>query len=116
VDTSYVTVTVVTALANISGAALDASRSSWVLANMAKLGVADSLLPLLGALKAAGATGLLIGLGVPLIGHAAATGLVLFFVGAILTAIRARWYAHIPYPTAFLLLAAATLILGVDAA
>jgi hypothetical protein len=63
----------------------------------------------LGALKAAGALGLLVGIAIPLIGVAASAGLVLFFVGAIFSAMRARWYAHIPYPATFLLLAVGSL-------
>jgi hypothetical protein len=34
-----------------------------------------------------------------------------FFVGAIVTAMRARWYAHISYPAIFLGLAVASLVL-----
>jgi hypothetical protein len=48
---------------------------------------------MLGTLKAAGALGLLIGIRVPLIGIAAAVGLVLFFVGAIVTHLRAHDYS-----------------------
>ena len=67
----------------------------------------------LATLKAAGALGLLVGLiGVPLIGTAAAVGLVLFFVGAIITHLRVRDYSIGP-AAAFLLLAVAALVLGV---
>jgi hypothetical protein len=114
--TAYIAVTVVAALANFGAATLDASRAKWVLANMTRLGVPHSQLQLLGAIKVAGATGLLAGLGEPLIGYSAAAGLVLFFAGAIATAIHARWYAHIPYPAGFLLLAAGSLILGLASA
>jgi hypothetical protein len=62
------------------------------------------------ALKAAGALGLLVGLGVPLLGVVAAGGLVLFFVGAILTHLRAHWYSFtLTLPAAFLLLAVGSL-------
>jgi hypothetical protein len=67
---------------------------------------------MLGTLKAAGALGLLVGLiGVPLIGTAAAVGLILFFVGAIITHLRVRDYSIGP-AAAFLLLAVAALVLG----
>ena len=56
---------------------------------MKKLGVPTSWLPILGVLKAAGAIGLLCGLAVPLIGVAAGVGLTLFFIGAIITHLRA---------------------------
>lgn len=111
-STAYITVAAVTALANICAATLDLLRPDWLVANMTRLGVPSSqLLPLAG-LKAAGAAGLLLGLAIPLLGIAAAIGLLLFFLGAIVTAIRARWYAHIPQPGLYLALAAASLILG----
>jgi hypothetical protein len=61
---------------------------------------------MLGILKAAGAIGLLVGIGVPLIGTAAAVGLVLFFIGAIITHLRARDYSF-GLAVVFLLLAVA---------
>jgi hypothetical protein len=64
----------------------------------------------LGALKAAGALGLLIGIGVPLLGVAASVGLILLFIGARITHFRARYGAIAP-PVAFLLLAAGSLVL-----
>ena len=77
---------------------------------MAKVGVSESWLTTLGILKAAGALGLLIGIRVPLIGIAAAVGLVLFFVGAIVTHLRARDYSF-GLAVVFLLLAIAALVL-----
>jgi hypothetical protein len=108
---AYVLVTLVAALANIYAATLDFNRSESILDNMNRLGVPQSRLATLGGLKVAGALGLLVGIAVPLIGIAAAAGLVLFFVGAIATALHARWYAHISYPAAFLVLASASLAL-----
>jgi hypothetical protein len=109
--TAYVVVTVIAAGANVYAAAHDFLRPGWLLANMTRLGVPQSWLSGLGGLKAAGGFGLLIGIGLPLIGIAAAAGLVLFFVGAIVTALRARWYGHLPYPLAWLVLAVASLSL-----
>jgi hypothetical protein len=65
-------------------------------------------------LKAAGAIGLLVGIGVPLIGTAAAIGLILFFVGAIITHLRAQDYSF-GLAVAFLLLAVAALVLRLAA-
>ncbi len=63
------------------------------------------------ALKAAGAAGLLLGLaGVPLIGTAAATGLVLFFVGAVGIHVWKRVFHNIAYPVVFLALATTVLV------
>jgi hypothetical protein len=82
------------------------------------VGVPESWLTNLGLLKAAGAAGLLLGLlGVPLIGPAAATGLVLFFVGAVITHLRARDYSpSLGFPLTYLLLAVAALVLGLAVA
>lgn len=66
--------------------------------------------------EAAGALGLLIGIAVPLIGLVAAGGLTLFFVGAIITHLRARDYSlGRGMPVVFLLIAAAALVIEVSA-
>jgi hypothetical protein len=113
--TAYVIVTLIAAAANIYAATNDFTRVDMVVDNMSRLGVPESQMIPLGALKAAGAAGLLVGIGVPVLGIAASVGLILFFVGAIATAIRAHWYAHIPYPATFLLLAVASLALQLAA-
>jgi hypothetical protein len=59
---AYVVVTIIAIIANAAVAVADLSRAQFVLANSAEVGVPPSWLPLLGALKAAGAAGLLIGL------------------------------------------------------
>ncbi len=97
--TAYVVVTVIAAIANSYAAANDFIRPKWLLANMAKLGVRESWLPKLGLLKAAGALGVLVGISVPLIGVAAAVGLILFFVGAIITHLRSRDHYSLAMPT-----------------
>jgi DoxX-like family len=109
--TAYVVVAVLAAAANIYIAINDFIRADWILANMTKVGVPPSWLFPLGALKAAGAVGLLVGIGVPLIGVAAAVGLVLFFVGAVITHIRAHADAlSYAYPGTLLLLAVGSLV------
>jgi DoxX-like family len=80
--TAYLVVTILASAANIFSATLDFIRYKQILINMSKVGVAESWINMLGILKAAGALRLLIGIGVPLIGVAAAVGLVVFFVGA----------------------------------
>lgn len=110
---AYIVVTVLAAAANIYAATNDLRRLEWIFANMDRLGVPHSWLPALGILKASGALGLLVGFAVPLVGVGAAIGLVLFFVGAIIFTLRARWYIHLPYPALWLLLAAASLVLRV---
>ena len=108
--TAYLVVTVLAAAANIFSATLDFIRLKQILINMARVGVSESWITILGVLKAAGALGLLVGIRVPLIGTAAAVGLVLFFVGAITTHLRGRDYSLGP-AIVFLLLAVAALAL-----
>jgi len=107
----YIIVTIVTVAANVFAAVVDFRHPQWVVDNITRWGGSQSWLFTLGALKAAGALGLMIGIGVPLVGVAAATGLVLFFVGAIVVVTRARWYSHLPWPATYLFLAVASLVL-----
>jgi hypothetical protein len=109
--TVYVVVTIFAAAANTYAAIVDFRRPQWVLDNMTRWGGSHSWLFILGVLKAAGALGLLAGIGAPLIGVAAAVGLVMFFVGAIAVVIRAGWYSHLPWPATYLLLAIGSLAL-----
>jgi len=113
--TAYVVVTVIAAGLNAWAAYVDFVRAEWVIANMKSYGIPRSWLFWLGLLKAAGAGGLLLGIRVPLIGIAASFGLVLYFVGAIATVVRSKWYSHLRYPAPFLLLAAASLMLRLTA-
>ena|SRR6266480_2645424 len=110
--TAYIVVTILAAAANIFSATLDFIRFKQVLINMAKAGVSESWITILGVLKAAGALGLLIGISVPLIGIAAASGLILFFVAAIVTHLRAHDHSF-GLAVVFLLLALAALVLRV---
>jgi hypothetical protein len=112
--TTYVGVTVLAAAASAYAATADFLRLRWIFDNMTKMGVPHSWLVPLGTLKAAGTLGLLIGIGVPLVGIAAAVGLILFFVGAVLTHVRAHAETSTyPYPVGFLLLAVGSLVLRV---
>ena len=108
--TAYIAVTLLAAAANGYAATLDFLRHQKVRTSMVRLGVPEPWLPMLGILKAAGALGLLVGIGVPVIGTAAAVGLVLFFVAAIITHLRARDSSLGP-AVVFLLLAVAALVL-----
>ena len=110
---AYVVVTVITIVANAGAAVADFARAEFVLANSAEVGISQSWIPLLAGLKAAGAAGLLLGLlGMRFVGIAAATGLVLFFVGAIVAHVRARVFLKILFPGGFFALAVASLVLA----
>jgi hypothetical protein len=111
VFTAYIVVTVLAAASNAFSATLDFVRYKQVLVNMARAGVSESWLTTLGVLKAAGALGLLAGFSVPLIGTAAAIGLVLFFVAAIIIHLRAHDYTF-GLAVVFLLLAVVALSIG----
>ena len=112
--TAYVAITVTTAIVTAGIAMADFVPAGFVLANSAKVRVPRSWLPALGAVKLAGAAGLVIGLlGLPALGIAAAVGLVLFFVGAVVTHLRAHVLYNIAFPGAYLCLSAATLALMV---
>ena len=89
-------------------------RFPAILPGMAAAGVPVSWLRFpIGTLKTAGAAGLAAGLlGVPLIGLAAALGLVLFFTCAVYTHLLARDYStQFALANGFLVLCTATLVL-----
>ncbi|MDE1674673.1 DoxX family protein [Nocardia gipuzkoensis] len=108
-DVAYVVATVLAAAAALLAAGIDVVRAEWVRTNMRDYGVPESWLTPLALVKAVGGAGLLVGLAIPPIGVAAAAGLVVYFVGAVLTVLRARRYADIGYPLPYLALAAASL-------
>ena len=107
---AYLTVTLLAAAANIFSATCDFVRYKQVSIAMARAGVPESWMTTLGILKAAGALGLLVGINLPLVGAAAAIGLTLFFIAAIIIHVRARDHSFGP-AIVFLLLAAGALAL-----
>ncbi|OXM44401.1 DoxX family protein [Amycolatopsis alba] len=111
-NSAYLTVAIVTIVINAGIAAADFARVPFVLKNSAEVDVPPSWIPPLASLKAAGAGGLLLGLlGMPFVGTAAAAGLVLFYIGAVITHVRARVLYNIAFPGGFLALAVATFVL-----
>lgn len=112
--TALVVTTLLTAAITAAIAIADLVPARFVLANSAQVGVPQSWLPALGAVKLAGAAGIVVGLlGLREFGIAAAAGLVLFFVGAVLTHLRAHVLYNIAFPGAYLCLSAASLALMV---
>ncbi|NKZ03456.1 DoxX family protein [Actinomadura latina] len=110
---TYVVVTLVTVAVNVAIVVADVAKAEFVVANSAEVGLPRSSLPLLAALKGAGAAGLVLGLlGLDVIGIAAAAGLVGFFVIAVAAHVRARVFYNIAFPGAYLALAVASLILA----
>jgi hypothetical protein len=112
--TAYVVVTLVAIAADAFSGVAALVHFKPIIPGMLKAGVPESWLTFpIGALKTAGAIGLLLGLiGVPLIGPAAAIGLGLFFVCAIHTHLLARDYSpQFGLAIGFLLLNTAALAL-----
>jgi hypothetical protein len=116
--TAYVIVTIVTVAATAFSGVAALAHLKAIMPGMVGAGVPQSWLNFpIGTAKTAGAIGLLLGLlGVPLIGAAAASGLVLFFVCAVYTHLLARDYSpQFGLANGFLLLSAAALVLGLTA-
>lgn len=109
---AYVIVGVLLALVLAASAAFTFARNPAITDSMGKVGVPDSWLPRLASLKAAGALGLLVGLVVPFIGAAAAVGVVLYFIGAVIAHLRVRDYTFAP-AAVLAVLAVAALVLRV---
>ncbi|MEV0402142.1 DoxX family protein [Actinoallomurus sp. NPDC050550] len=112
--TAYVVVAVLAIAANGFSGVAAVAHFKPILPPMERAGVPVSWLTFpIGTAKIAGAVGLLLGLaGVPLIGTAAAIGLVLFFVCALYTHIRASDYSlQFGLANGFLALAVAALAL-----
>lgn len=108
--TAYLVFAALTAAANLWVAVSDFRKAPTTVANAVKVGVPPTWLVPLGVLKTAGAIGLLLGVRVPVVGVAAAIGLVLFFVCAVFAHLRVAWYATLPFPGTFLVLAVGALI------
>jgi DoxX-like protein len=109
---AYAIVVTVTAVANLAIVAADLARADFVLANMRELGLKPAHLTPLAALKTAGTAGLLLGFAnLYPIAIPAATGLVAFFIGAVITHLRARVLYNLAFPATYLALAAASLTL-----
>lgn len=87
-------------------------RADFVAKPLVEYGVPRALWPYLGVAKLAGAVGLLVGLLVPAIGVAAAIGLILYFLGAVGTVLRARSYRTVVFPVLYLVPVVVALTLG----
>jgi hypothetical protein len=109
--TAYLIVTVLAAAANLYAGIADFTRPAWLMSNIRRLEIGERWLPMLGVLKMLGAAGLLAGIAVPQIGIAAAAGLIVYFVVAMITVLRVRWYANLPFPLTWLALAVSAFVL-----
>jgi uncharacterized membrane protein len=87
------------------------TKMEQTIATLKSVGVKDSQIPVLGALELAGALGLLIGIWVPILGHAAAVGIALYFAGAVIAHTRAGHPFKQIIPATVLLLVALAVVL-----
>lgn len=109
---AFTVVTIIAIVINAGEAVANFARIPFVKNNAAAVGVPESWLPGLGLAKGAGALGLAAGLaGLQPVGVAAAAGLVLFFVCALVAHIRAKVYHNIAGPILFLCFSIAALAL-----
>ncbi|WP_223691935.1 DoxX family protein [Leifsonia poae] len=110
----FLLLTILCIVANGATAIATFARAKFVVANLGDVDLDPARIPLLAALQAAGAVGLLLGLlGVPFIGVAAAGGLVVFFIGAVVVHLRSGAFRSLPSPVLFLALAIATFVVTV---
>ena len=65
-------------------------RDATVVASMHAVGVRDPQIPILAILELLGVVGLIVGIWIPFVGMAAAIGLALYFLGAVIAHIRVK--------------------------
>ncbi|MGW4894296.1 DoxX family protein [Kitasatospora sp. NPDC004240] len=111
-NTTAVVVTVLAAVMTGFSAGSVFLGAEWTVKPLADYGVPRAWWTWLGTAKAAGALGLLAGLAVPALGVAAAVGLILYYGLAVVTVLRARAYAHTPFPLVYMAPVVAALVLG----
>jgi hypothetical protein len=87
---AYAVVAIVLSLALVASGRLKLTHETRVVEGIGGLGVPLSWFPALALAEIAGALGLIIGLWVPAIGIAAGVGVVLYFIGAVATHVRAH--------------------------
>ncbi|MFE3448323.1 DoxX family protein [Nonomuraea sp. NPDC059194] len=108
----YVTLTSITATSAAVGAWMNFVRHPIPVAAAKQVQVPQTWMLPMGTLLGAGALGLVAGLAVPALGVSAATGLVLYFIGAIIAHVRVGDF-QLGKAAAFLALTAATLAVTV---
>ncbi|USQ78788.1 DoxX family protein [Ornithinimicrobium faecis] len=109
--TPLLVVTVLCIVANVFIAVADYLKVGIVLKTSSEVHLPAEAVPYLAALKLTGALGLVGGLlAFPWLGVAAAAGLTLLFIGALIAHLRAKVYYDIAFPGLYLLLAVGALV------
>lgn len=106
---TYAIVTALTSVVLLASAGAKFTRPKRLVDQMTTLGLPYGMLPFLGVALIAGAGGLVVGLWWGPLGIAAATGLTLYFSGAVATHLRVGDYKGAP-PAAALAMVAVVLI------
>ncbi|MFE9442547.1 DoxX family protein [Streptomyces sp. NPDC006602] len=109
---AYVVLAVVLSLVLLFSARPDITGDPKITEGLKALGVPDSWFLPLGLVKIAGALGLLAGIAYRPLGIAAAIGVVLYFLGAVITHLRAGDKKGVGTPAAIMLVSVAPLVLG----
>jgi hypothetical protein len=109
---TYIIVSVVLALMLAASAWGKLTREDRIVTGMTAVGVGLKWFPYLATLLLAGAVGLLVGIAFAPLGIAAAAGLILYFVGALIAHLRVKNMA-VAGPLMFLALAVAALLLRI---
>ncbi|MEU1347668.1 DoxX family protein [Streptomyces sp. NPDC005786] len=110
---AYVVVAILLSLLLLASARGDITRDPKITDNLKALGVPDSWFVPLGLIKIAGALGLLVGIAYRPLGVAAAIGVVLYFLGAVITHLRAGDKKGVGAPAVIMLVSVAPLVLGI---
>jgi hypothetical protein len=108
---AYAVIAVLLAAALMMSAYTKLTHNERTVKGFAEIGVPVKMFPFLAACEIAGAAGLIIGLWYGPLGIAAAVGLVLYFVGAIVTHLRKGDFKGAPSPLVILIVAATALTL-----
>ena len=108
---AYVVVTVLMVAVLLGSAAGKLTRQPKLVEAIESVGLSPDRLPQLATLEILGAVGLLVGFAVPLIGIAAAVGVVGYFIGAVFFHVRAGHTAEVTAPAILLLVAVIALVL-----
>jgi hypothetical protein len=115
VDTLATVVSLVLAFGLLGSGTATLAKAPPIVANITGVGWPEDRLWVLAVLKLAGAVGLVVGVWVTGLGVAAAIGVVLYFVGAIVFHVRVKNYEVAP-ALLFLVLGVASLVLQLASA
>ncbi|AYY12808.1 DoxX family protein [Actinobacteria bacterium YIM 96077] len=109
---AYISLTVLLSFALVFSGRSMLVKEPDITETLTRLGVPHSWFPILAILKIAGALGLLAGIAYRPLGIAAGVGLVLFFVGAVVSHLRVNDVKGTPVPTVLVLASMTPVVLG----